>query len=113
MIKRYSSTNEVLMEMGKRIKRLRLASELTQADLSSRSGVSVGTIANLEKGKDISLSNLIAVFRALNVLEEMDALLQEAKSIPNIMMKNGKERQRVKERKAEHPIASWKWGDEE
>lgn len=111
-IKYYTSTKETLMEMGIRIKRLRLTNGLTQAELAKRSGVSAGTISNLESGKDVSFSNFISLLRALNALQELDAVMHPYSFAVDINERTGKEKQRVREKKTKRN-SPWKWGDEQ
>lgn len=113
IIKYYTSTDETLKEMGTRVKRLRLASGLTQVDLAGQSGISVRTITNLESGKDVAFSSFIAVIRALNTLQELDVVLSDGSVAMDIMEKTGKERRRVKEGRNSKKTTSWKWGDEQ
>lgn len=112
VIKNYTSTNETLKEMGKRIKRLRFYNKLTQADLSKQSGVSIRTITNMESGKDVAFSSFIAVIRTLNALQELNLVLSDGAVAMDIIGSTGKERQRVKEGKNNKIATSWKWGDE-
>lgn len=111
-IKYHSSTVETLMEIGNRIKRLRLSSGVTQAELSKHSGVSIRTIVNLEAGKDFSMSNFIAVLRSLNALEELDMVLKDSSFAMDINRRTQKERQRARKSKYEKTDNVWKWGDE-
>ena len=55
--------------LGKQLRKLRLAQELSQADLSARSGVSLSVICHLEQGRqrDVRLSTIGKLSEALNV----------------------------------------------
>lgn len=106
----YLSTNEILIEIGARIKALRIEALLSQADLAKKTGVSERTIGNLESGKDVSLSTVIEVLRALGIVQKLDMAIPEQEIHPNQMFRLGKARQRVGKHKAR--TADWKWGDE-
>ena len=54
----YSSTNEVLSEIGSRIKAARIAMPATQKELAELTNLSQRTISNIETGKDVSFSSL-------------------------------------------------------
>lgn len=58
--------DEVLRELGRRVRELRLERRMTREDLSDRSGVSARFLSDLEAGRaNISVSRLGAVARAL------------------------------------------------
>jgi len=44
----FSTSDEIIAELGLRLKAVRLSQSLTQADLAERAGVSVGTVKSLE-----------------------------------------------------------------
>lgn len=106
----YSSAEEVLSEIGKRFKALRISIPLSQAQVSDLTGISVRTIVNLEAGKDVSFSTIIAVMRALGILQSLDAAIPEQDIRPSQILELGKPRVRVRKKNSE-PTA-WKWGDE-
>lgn len=112
VIKQSSSMNDTRLELGKRVKRQRVYSQLTQAELANRSGVSVRTIVNLESGKDVSFGNFIAVAKALDSLQDFDGLFSSSAYPADINMRTQKERQRVKKPKIAKRKNAWKWGDE-
>ena len=49
------SNPAVLMRIGQRIKETRIRQHITQEELATASGVSPLTVANIEKGKSVSL----------------------------------------------------------
>ncbi|MBQ7281780.1 MAG: helix-turn-helix transcriptional regulator [Spirochaetales bacterium] len=106
-----SSDTEVLLETGERLKRLRIASLMTQTDLAEATGVSLKTIKNMEAGKEVSFSTVIRVLRALKMLQNLDNAIPEPSISPNEVIRLGKQRQRV--RKTVREPAAWKWGDEQ
>jgi transcriptional regulator with XRE-family HTH domain len=59
------TTGEHEALLGERLKGLRLSSNLDQASLASRAGVSLGALKNLEGGAGSRVKTLIAVLRAL------------------------------------------------
>ena len=105
-----SSDTEVLHELGERLKRLRIASQKTQADLATATGVALRTVKNLESGKDVAFSTILKVLRALDVLQNLDVAIPVMEISPNEIMKMGKQRERV--RRAGGRTTAWKWGDE-
>ncbi|MBZ0263120.1 helix-turn-helix domain-containing protein [bacterium] len=57
-----------LREMGTRIRRLRLAAEMTQEELAERSNLTAGFISQIERGKtSISIDSLMMILDTLNI----------------------------------------------
>lgn len=68
------TTTELEASFGQRIRACRIAADLDQASLASRSDVSIGALKNLENGKGSSLRTLIRVIRALDQTDWLDSL---------------------------------------
>ena len=111
----YSSTNEVLSELGTRIKATRIAMDVTQKEMARLTNISQRTISNLENGKDVSFSTVIDVLRALGQLPSLEIMLPEQGPRPSEIAALGKRRERVrsKTKASVQPQSGWKWGDEE
>ena len=64
----------------------RLALNLTQADLSARSGVPLGTLKRFERMGEVSLSTLLALAEALDALDGFQALFPpiEARTLADV-----------------------------
>lgn len=73
-------------ELGMRLKRARLNSNLTQVEVAHKSGVSRKTVVNAEKGQ-VSLENLVAILSALNLAKQLDNFLPEQDVSPVQLMK--------------------------
>ena len=106
----YSSTNEVITEVGRRIKAARIAMSVTQKELAEITNLSQRTISNLETGKDVSFSTIIEVLRALGQLQSLEMMIPEQTFRPSQIVELGKPRERA--RSKTHQQGSWKWGDE-
>lgn len=64
-------SNKVREELGRRIRVLRAASNLSQAQLAERVGVSFQQIQKYESGRsELSISRLLSIARALDVSAE-------------------------------------------
>lgn len=107
----FESNTELLKEIGKRIKKQRIDLGLTQEELANKSGVSLRTVINAEKGFDIKLSILLNILRAENLLINLESLIPEISDRPYDYLLLNKPRQRV--RKRAFKDSSFKWGDEE
>ena len=110
----YSSTNEVLSEIGNRIKAARIAMPATQKEMAEYTNLSQRTISNLETGKDVSFSTIIEVLRALGQLQSLELMIPEQGLRPSQIAKLGKprERARTKATAKSKQQTGWKWGDE-
>ena len=110
----YSSTHEVLSELGTRIKATRIAMDVTQKEMARLTNISQRTISNLENGKDVSFSTVIDVLRALGQLQNLDIMIPEQGQRPSEIAALGKQRERVRSKATTGQTQSgWKWGDEE
>ena len=107
-----SSNEQVLGELGRRIRAARIDTPLTQAELAQRAGVSLSTVAKLERGEDVRLSSLLDIQRALGLLASADALAPEALARPSDLARMGKPRERARSAAKDAQPGTWKWGDE-
>lgn len=112
-INEISSNKAIRDELAKRLKSARIVAGLTQENLANRSGVSKRTIANVEKGSDITLDNLFNILRALGLLGRVDLLVPQDEIRPSELLAQQKRRQRVRSSRTEYASIPWKWGDEE
>ncbi len=62
------SDNAIIAALGEFIKHKRLKENKTQAKLATEAGINRWTLGQLEKGESVTLSSLIQVMRALNLL---------------------------------------------
>ncbi|MFR9650099.1 MAG: helix-turn-helix transcriptional regulator [Rikenellaceae bacterium] len=62
----YDSSVELWM-VGRKIKEIREAKRLTQEDLGKLIGVQKAQISKIENGKNLTISTIIKVFKALNL----------------------------------------------
>ncbi|MDR3205486.1 MAG: helix-turn-helix domain-containing protein [Candidatus Methanoplasma sp.] len=71
------SDADIVRMMGEKLKTIRLNNNITRDQLRQASGVHVKTIGDLESGKNVTLSTLIAVLRGLRRLNLLDCLLED------------------------------------
>lgn len=91
----FMNDKAVAQELGQRVRRMRLNKNMTQAQVSEFSGVSLKAIKSVEGGKGTILS-LIKILRALKCLGNLDAFLPEPEISPRQLVKlKGKVRQRA------------------
>lgn len=72
----FAAYSEVCAEIGRRLKRQRLAQGLTQEQLAARASVSRGTVRNLESKGQASLESLIRIVMALGLVDELARLFE-------------------------------------
>jgi len=87
---------EILDEIGSRLRRHRLQANITQADLARQGGISLRTLGNIETGRDVQLGTLIRILRALGRLDSLNAFLPPAGVSPMELLRGqGMPRQRA------------------
>jgi len=99
----HMSPAAIAAELGDRLKKARLNTDLTQAEVASRAGLNRRTILNAEKGK-VQLENLVAILVSMDMAEQLNLFLpvQEISPIQLAKMK-GQERQRASKSKKKNP----------
>ena len=93
-----SRTQDVLQELGRRFRQVRLARNETIEVVAKRAGVGTNTVRRLEAGRNSSLESLIRVLRAYGRLQVLDTVLSGEVSLPSpraIAKLKGKERVRA------------------
>jgi transcriptional regulator with XRE-family HTH domain len=110
----------VLRELGARIERTRLERDLTQAQVADAASVGLNTLRRLEAGQGATLTNLIRVLRALDLIDGLDQVVPEPVASPIQQLRiAGARRRRASGRTsppddaAASPAPEWRWGDEE
>jgi transcriptional regulator with XRE-family HTH domain len=71
-----ASNDEILHELGGRLRAQRLAQGLPQAELAAMAGVSLGTIKSLERGAASSMDTFIRVVQALGLTDHLQPLFE-------------------------------------
>lgn len=92
----YSMTDKAIgLEIGSRLKALRLRKNLTQQQVADAATVSLNVIKALEGGKG-KISSLIAVLRELGALDGLDQFISEPEVSPlQLAKQRGQKRQRA------------------
>ena len=95
------SNYEIISELGARFKDYRVFSNMTQKEVSERSGVSIFTISQFEKGegRNIGLGTLICLLRSIGFVAEMEKLLPALPILPRDLLKLNKKKERVRHEK--------------
>lgn len=97
MLTGFKLPNEIAKDIALKEKEKRKKKKLTQAELSSRSGVSLASLKRFEQTGEISFVSLLKVASVLDELEDFEKLFsrEEYKSIQEVI----DERHRTSRRK--------------
>jgi transcriptional regulator with XRE-family HTH domain len=91
-----SRTEDVLADLGSRLRLLRLGQNQRIEDLAAKSGVSARTIARMESGTGVGMEHFVRVLRALGRLQALDSFIAPALVSPiEIAKRRGKARVRA------------------
>jgi transcriptional regulator with XRE-family HTH domain len=89
-----ASVEEILRELGQRLRANRLQANLRQEELARRSGVSVGTVRTLETTGAVTLESLIRIVRTLGAVTELDLFASRPTTIAELLRGTGRKRAR-------------------
>lgn len=105
------SDASVLQELGTRLAAVRLAQNLTQAQLAEQAGISKRTLERLEAGAVATqLSTLLRVLRVLGLHDQLQQLVPEPVLSPLQQLQlQGRARQRASGQGVAEPAPTKKW----
>lgn len=80
---------DIVMALGRRFREYRIAFQMTQAEVSEKSGVSLPTIKRFELGLtyNITMGNFIALLKAIDYADGLAEILPEIPVSPYAMAK--------------------------
>lgn len=91
-----ATTAEILIEIGRRLKRYRLQQNRTVASVARDAGIGVRTLERAESGERPTLETVVRILRALGRLDALDAFLPAPLASPiQLAELGGRERQRA------------------
>ena len=109
-MKTMKSYQEYIVELGKKIKTYRIMKELSQEDLSDKTGISKRSISRLEQGESIQMDNLFKILIALDLGDNIDLLVPDQTRRPSYYLEySNSGLQRVRKKRVK---TTFKWGDE-
>lgn len=118
----FLTDDAILLELGSKIRHVRLRRNMTQVDLAEASGVAKRTIERFEKGASIQLTSFVRILRALEMLELLLDLIPEQQNSPMAQLLGEKKvryrasgKRTGNEPPTNQPDAGtspWEWGDE-
>lgn len=84
--------------VGEQVRAVRIASDLDQTRLAELADVSVGALSNLERGRGSSLKTVVAVVRALERTDWLEALAPPVTVSPIQMLRAKQKSPRMRAR---------------
>ncbi len=96
----FVTPGELVERLCDRLRKERLAMQLTQADVAGRAGVGTNTVSNLEAGRNVGFETVIRVAMVLGRTKELEALfMPKLDSLDDIRRyETSVKRQRIKRR---------------
>lgn len=77
----FLTEQEILIEIGKRLKKIRIQHNITQKEMSKEVGLSVSTISLIEQGKSTTTESLIRILSRLNRLKELELVFNVGENL--------------------------------
>jgi transcriptional regulator with XRE-family HTH domain len=118
MLNELQSNDAVLVELGRRLERQRLARNLTQKQMAEQAGIGRATLQRLERGESVQTTSMIKLLRALDLLQSLDGALPQTIERPILQLereRRRKPRQRARSRgrtPTQPADQVWRWGEE-
>lgn len=72
----FSNSSEIVKLLFERLRKERLARQMTQADVAARAGIGVNTVSNLEAGRSVAFENVVRVAMVLGRIKELEELFK-------------------------------------
>lgn len=92
----FKSPKELQIELGKRMRQLRLTRNLDQRTVAEKAGIARAALQNLEAGHGSSVQTLLRTLKALNFLQGIEILAPEPTINPLALLKTKKPPQRAR-----------------
>mgnify|MGYP001556369242 CR=1 FL=1 len=108
--------DNVLQQLGKELRRMRLTGNLSQAEVAKRAGLDRTTVVKLEAGRAATLITVVQVLRAMDRLDVLDGFHEEPQLTPYQLVEQqekylAKQRKRASRKKPEiappKPKSTW------
>jgi transcriptional regulator with XRE-family HTH domain len=98
----FATSQEIIRDLGRRLRAHRLAGSMTQEELSMRAGVALGSIKTLESTGSTTLETFVRVVQALSLVGELERVLvlKPSTSIAEMERAELSKRQRASRRRA-------------
>lgn len=78
---------EILKQIGVKLKELRVERNMKQKELSERSGLSMFSISQIETGHNTSILSLVQILKALDRMDMLEPFLKAKEVDPELLAK--------------------------
>ena len=92
----FKSPKELQIELGRRIRQLRLYRNIDQRSVAEKAGITRAALQNLEAGRGSSLQTLLRTLKALDYLEGIEMLAPQPTVNPLALLKTKSPPQRAR-----------------
>ncbi len=101
----FLTEQEILEEIGKGLKKIRLQHNLTQKDMSEEVGLSVSTISLIEQGNSTTVESLIRILVRLNRIKDLESVFRVGENL-ELKLKFEKAKLKAERKRASKKIKS-------
>ncbi|MBR4207745.1 MAG: helix-turn-helix transcriptional regulator [Lachnospiraceae bacterium] len=106
----HNNSEELIKELGKKIKIYRIFKEMSQQELADKTGVSKRSISRLEQGEAVNTDILFKILLALGLGDNIENLIPDQTKRPAFYLDRSENTpKRVGKRSGKK---GFKWGDE-
>ena len=102
---------EILKELGNRIKQYRVSLNITQTELANKCGISSSTEVRIENGEDSKISNYIKILIGLDLSENLNLLIPESQPDFKALYEQKPKRQRATSN-VKKTKSNWVWEED-
>lgn len=92
----FASPKELQVELGRRLRQLRLSRNMDQRTTAEKAGIAVRALRNLEAGRGSTVETLLRTLKALDYLQGIETLAPEATVNPLSLLRTPKPPERVR-----------------
>lgn len=77
----FLTEQEILKDLGQRLKKIRVQHNLTQKEMSDDVGLSVSTISLIEQGNSTTVESLIRILMRLNRIKDFESVFRVGENL--------------------------------
>ncbi len=99
----FLTEQEILKEIGKNLKKIRLQHNIIQKHMSKEVGLSVSTISLIEQGKSTTVESLIRILIRLNRIKDLESVFRVGENL-ELKLKFEKAKLRTERKRASKKI---------
>jgi transcriptional regulator with XRE-family HTH domain len=102
----FLTEQDILKEIGKRLKKIRLQHNLTQKEMGKEVGLSVSTISLIEQGKSTTTESLIRILSRLNRIKDLESVFRVGENL-ELKLKFEKAKLKTERKRASKKLNSY------